>query len=873
MIRLLLRNQKPVPLIPDAWGNVTESNDSQASVSYTYYSNGKPKNIICGNNTVQISYDDRGDQIALTDPDAGTTTYVTDALHRVIEQTDARNYVSSYVFDDAGRMTSKSVGGLTTTYTYGTSGGAAGRLVTEYNPNGSTAYSYDDKGRLSSEVRTISGVQPLTFSYSYDNIGRLIRKSYPQNVMVDYAYNGDYLVATAVNGRNVSSLDSDNGLVKVCTYGGTLRTIHNDSTQLRNPGELSVNENFAENGLGTHVTTHDSRGYLSSLTMYRGQSPVHTMTFGFESGTGNLLSRSGMLSQSESFSYDALDRLIAVSHVGNETFQYSTDGNITYKSGVGTLSYNSPTHAHAVTGATNEGYIPSTPQSITYTPFGKVHSISQGSYTMDFTYGPDQQRWMTVLQNGNSTIRTVIYGNDYEKVTENGQTRHFYFLDGGAIYVLDDGTGANNGQLYYAFTDHLGSVTRLYSESGNEVFTAKYDAWGKQTITTNSLQFRHGYTGHEMMPEFGLINMNGRLYDPALGRFLSPDNYVQLPDFSQSFNRYSYCLNNPLKYTDPSGEFWHLVLGAVIGGMMNCAMNAHNIDSFWEGFGYFGIGALAGAVSVGIASGVNVTLAGGSFSAGFWGNATGVASTGFISGSLTGAASGFSGAFITEASNSWMNGDGFGKGLLNGLRGGGMAALTAGVSGGITGGFDALEKGTNFWTGKSSFDLSKAYTAHGFIPGEETVTGTYVGKFEGENVFENELIMGDINKGSNYRGATFPGRGILVSKGVLTGGGSQGRALLQHEFGHILQFREVGAKAYYSLIAPASLASACRSEIKHDCFWTETWANYLSKEYFGANWLGNKYKYIAQPLNSINRFIVNLARMPIVWSPVLPINR
>lgn len=76
-----------------------------------------------------------------------------------------------------------------------------------------------------------------------------------------------------------------------------------------------------------------------------------------------------------------------------------------------------------------------------------------------------------------------------------------------------------------------------------------------------------------------------------------------------------------------------------------------------------------------------------------------------------------------------------------------------------------------------------------------------------------------------------------------------------------------------SLIAPASLASACRSEIKHDCFWTETWANYLSKEYFGANWLGNKYKYIAQPLNSINRFIVNLARMPIVWSPVLPFNR
>lgn len=65
-----------------------------------------------------------------------------------------------------------------------------------------------------------------------------------------------------------------------------------------------------------------------------------------------------------------------------------------------------------------------------------------------------------------------------------------------------------------------------------------------------------GYTGHEHLPQFGLINMNARLYDPALGRFLSPDPYVQIPDFSQNFNRYSYALNNPLKYRDESGEFF-----------------------------------------------------------------------------------------------------------------------------------------------------------------------------------------------------------------------------------------------------------------------------------------------------------------------------
>lgn len=89
-------------------------------------------------------------------------------------------------------------------------------------------------------------------------------------------------------------------------------------------------------------------------------------------------------------------------------------------------------------------------------------------------------------------------------------------------------------------------------------FKASYDAWGNQTISQESFYFRRGYTGHEMLPEYGLINMNGRLYDPQLGRFLSPDNYVQMPDFSQSFNRYSYCINNPLKFTDPDGEWFGL---------------------------------------------------------------------------------------------------------------------------------------------------------------------------------------------------------------------------------------------------------------------------------------------------------------------------
>lgn len=140
---------------------------------------------------------------------------------------------------------------------------------------------------------------------------------------------------------------------------------------------------------------------------------------------------------------------------------------------------------------------------------------------------------------------------------------------------------------------------------GNVDFEACYDAWGKQTVTTNTLNFHRGYTGHEMLPEFGLINMNGRLYDPALGRFLSPDNYVQMPDFSQSFNRYSYCLNNPLKYTDPSGEFPWLAVGiAIVGGYLGgVATNQGELNPVhWDysnpiTYGGILIGGIAGGIT------------------------------------------------------------------------------------------------------------------------------------------------------------------------------------------------------------------------------------------------------------------------------------
>ena len=161
----------------------------------------------------------------------------------------------------------------------------------------------------------------------------------------------------------------------------------------------------------------------------------------------------------------------------------------------------------------------------------------------NYKYGPDHYRRKTVMKDSNMTtgaetvIYTRYYDGNYEKEINATGTKEFYYISSPvgiiAVYIVTNGSG----QLYYTLTDHLGSIIALMDENGTVVEETNYDPWGRVRNSNDwtyanaqplSLIFR-GFTGHEMLPEFGLINMNGRLYDPALGRFLSPDNYVQLP--------------------------------------------------------------------------------------------------------------------------------------------------------------------------------------------------------------------------------------------------------------------------------------------------------------------------------------------------------
>ena len=197
------------------------------------------------------------------------------------------------------------------------------------------------------------------------------------------------------------------------------------------------------------------------------------------------------------------------------------DGNILSKTDVGDYSYDAAMRPHAVIGVTNQkGIIPSAALETTYGDLNKINMISDGTHTTTFDYGPDQERWLTVEKKNDTDYRTIHYAPGIERVTLGGVTRTFFYLGHGVIVM-------QQGSTYIPLltvTDHQGTIAGLVDATGTWQFDANYDAWGRQTVAKNSIGFQRGYTGHEMLPEYGLINNVATFKSETsdLKRILSP---------------------------------------------------------------------------------------------------------------------------------------------------------------------------------------------------------------------------------------------------------------------------------------------------------------------------------------------------------------
>jgi RHS repeat-associated protein len=557
-------------------------------------------------NVVTMVYDLRGRRTQLKDPDAGTSTSTYNALGELVKVVDAKVQTTTYAYDRLGRNTQRqrpdeTVNWYFDRYSTDTSASSCakgvGKLCEVKSSNGyARKNTFDALGRPATQVTTLGAT--YTTSTTYDAHGRPDVLVYPsglfrtKNVYTSLGYlkqvvNADaagtvYWQATAVNawgkvtrqvtGNNLATLHEYHAATGVMTKvqvgaaGGTTYSVQNLQLQYDTLGRLSQANDSAVGA--TRVFGYDNLHRMVSETRTgSGFGGTQTIKYDYDA-IGNISARTDSSSTSTSTT-----RLAYTYPVGGPTSvrPHALSSTRQYVNGVAgaTRSY--------VYDA-NGNLTQSGGRALSWTSADKVKSISETvngtARSITFTYGADGERAREVLSVNGAVQRTTTYLNPaagaglfYEEEATPTATRrkHYVNAPGGAIAVVTQTVATNTWATAYLHKDLLGSTIAVTNASGAVSERYAYEPYGKRrnvngtSDTTGALSgqsTRRGFTGHEMLDEFTLVNMNGRVFDPAVARFVSADPLIQAPSNLQSFNRYSYVMNSPTMGTDPSGYSW-----------------------------------------------------------------------------------------------------------------------------------------------------------------------------------------------------------------------------------------------------------------------------------------------------------------------------
>ena len=558
-----------------------------ATTQYRYGTLGTLDNVTdAAGNVTRIGYDTLSRKTWMTDPDMGYWTYQYDANGNLSYQTDAKNQTIGFTYDALNRLTRKHYpAGPDVVYTYDElfSSNPKGRLTTVSDLSGTTKFYYDKLGRAIKNIKTVDGADYTTES-TYDALGRTASIKYPDAGLETVTYTYD-------TGGNVRYV-----------IGAALYAQYSNYNALGQAGVAVLGNNTVT----TQYSYSATNNRLYAITTNNGQGQgLQNLAYAYDS-VGNIQTITDLMdaNRTQSFQYDDLNRIQQAQSPSYGTLTYGIDaiGNITNNSQLGTYTYNS-SRPHAV--------LQAGPYTYSYDANGNMNSRWGDPLVYDYENRPSS------ITSGGTTVGFVYdyAGNRVKKITPSATTIYI-----GKLYECTSGVCAKHifaggnriatrypTVTYYYNTDHLHSSNVITDGTGAKVGEVYYYPFGGTRVNAGPMYPSYKYTGQEQDGETGLYFYGARYYDPAIGRFISADTIIPGPSNPQAFNRYSYVLNNPLLYTDPSGHgnffedayhgairTWHdfersrfgqvalqsaaTIVGAVYGGAPGAALAAASVN-------------------------------------------------------------------------------------------------------------------------------------------------------------------------------------------------------------------------------------------------------------------------------------------------------
>jgi RHS repeat-associated protein len=497
------------------------------------------------NHTTSLTYASFYGLTKVTYPDSEYEQYEYDNMGNVTIVTDCKGEDATYTYDGLYRLTQIQYQDQSTvSFTYDLNCNRTKMEDNAPNTGDYIDYTYDCWNRLTTETRFIS-ISSYTVAREYDTASRLTRLTYPDNMQILYSYddlNRVTEITRYIDGVNDEILmdnvqyDSENLLIQF-DYGNGLQAAYTYDSRDK-PLTIDV--------------TDGTTSYLDVDYTWDANSNIAQLVNGWRDTS------SAWHSETESYSYDGLDRLTSAScTLWSHTYSYNKVGNRTSKDSV-TYTVNTVNEVTALSDGT----------SFTYDANGNRTQKTKGTDTRVYTY--DYANRLTKVEENTSILGEYVYDGEGKRlqVTENSTTTTYQYMGFDVLYE-ENTTGtaariyspqgplarrtATNGEshTFYYHPDNCGSTRLATDEYGNIVSTVTYHPFGE--INTRVGSEDYFFTGKEK-DSTGLLYYGARYYDPEVGRFLTRDPVKgQLTD-PQTLNAYSYCLGNPLKYVDPDGR-------------------------------------------------------------------------------------------------------------------------------------------------------------------------------------------------------------------------------------------------------------------------------------------------------------------------------